>query len=104
MNVIISEESIFSLQSDQIVNRKNMFVIDRNTFDKLTGKDCKFYISGVLVFVYPDGIDGITAYVKSYLTNRNKLHNCRCVHLIRENVELPRYSRTISDLIDGYVL
>ncbi|MCI6700839.1 DEAD/DEAH box helicase [Solobacterium sp.] len=104
VNVIISEESIFSLQTDLLVNRNSMFVIDRNTFEKLAEKKCKFYISGVIVFIYPESIDGITKYVKSFISNRNILDSCRCIHLIRENVELPRYSRTTSDLIDGYIM
>ena len=50
------------------------------------------------------GADVNLRVVKSFISNRNILDSCRCIHLIRENVELPRYSRTTSDLIDGYIM
>ncbi|MGN1277264.1 MAG: hypothetical protein ACI4UK_09780, partial [Floccifex sp.] len=102
VDVFISEQSIFDYIDDHLATtQKSLLILDRKTLVKLLERECTFFLSGVMVILYPDTETGISTYATSYVENKNRFKNIRCIHLIRENVEIVRYGRRISDLIDG---
>ena len=102
---LVTEQNITQLidQSNVKELSKSFMVINRNELIELMNKLNYFYISGYMIIVYPKDEMQCFQYIKTIMKHRNKLKNCKLIHMMYDQYYIEHLDKKYSDLIEGPV-
>lgn len=105
ISTLVTEENIMKLiDFSNIKERyKPFMLLNRNELIELTNKSNYFYISGYMIILYPKEKSLCFQYIKTIIKHKNKLKNCKLIHIMHEHYYIENLGKKYSDLINGPV-